>query len=158
MHALVSYITSFSPQTWALGTYVCAVLAIVGLMLGMSWVLGGRNEARAKYEAFESGVVSVGSGRLRISAKFYLVAMFFVIFDLEAVFLYAWAVSVRESGWSGFVEATIFIVVLLIGLVYLWRLGALDWAPTQKRIESYRWIRQGKPNPELGPDAAAHSE
>jgi NADH-quinone oxidoreductase subunit A len=66
---------------------------------------------------------------MRFSAKFYLVAMFFVIFDLEAAFLYAWAVSVRESGWAGYVEAVVFIVVLLIGLGYIWRLGGLDWAP-----------------------------
>jgi len=82
-------------------------------------------------------VVSVGSGRLRISAKFYLVAMFFVIFDLEAVFLYAWAVSLRASGWAGFIEATIFIVVLLVGLVYIWRLGGLDWAP-KPRLQRLR--------------------
>jgi NADH-quinone oxidoreductase subunit A len=80
-------------------------------------------------EPAPASVVSVGGARLRFSAKFYLVAMFFVIFDVEALFLYAWAISLRESGWAGFVEATIFIFVLLVGLVYLWRIGALDWAP-----------------------------
>ncbi len=145
MHSLSAYITRFAPQTWALGVYVVAVFAIVGLMLGLSWVLGGRNHGRAKTEPFESGVVPVGSARLRISAKFYLVAMFFVIFDLEAVFLYAWAVSVRQSGWAGFVEATVFIAVLLIGLLYIWRLGGLDWAPTRNSIEAYRWLRHPQP-------------
>jgi len=145
MHILNAYITSFAPQTWALGIYVVAVFAIVGLMLGLSWVLGGRNHGRAKNEPFESGVVPVGSARLRISAKFYLVAMFFVIFDLEAVFLYAWAVSVRQGGWNGFLEATIFIVVLLIGLVYIWRLGGLDWAPTRKSVDAHRWLRHPRP-------------
>ena len=71
----------------------------------------------------------MGNARLRFSAKFYLVAMFFVIFDVEALYLFAWSVSVRESGWVGFIEATIFISLLLVGLVYLWRIGALDWAP-----------------------------
>ena len=141
MESLIAYITSYAPQTWALGVYVIAAFVIVGLMLGLSWVLGGRNGGRAKTEPFESGVVSVGSARLRISAKFYLVAMFFVIFDLEAVFLYAWAVSVRQGGWSGFVEATIFIAVLLIALIYIWRLGGLDWAPTGKSVEAHRWLR-----------------
>ena len=126
-----------SPDTWAFLVYAAAVGAIVLLMLGLSWILGGRNTGRAKNDPFESGVVSVGSGRLRISAKFYLVAMFFVIFDLEAVFLYAWAVSLRESGWAGFVEATIFIVVLLVGLAYIWRLGGLDWAP-KPRLQRLR--------------------
>jgi NADH-quinone oxidoreductase subunit A len=154
MHSLIAYITRFAPQTWALGMYVVAVFAIVGLMLGLSWVLGGRNHGRAKTEPFESGVVSVGSAHLRISAKFYLVAMFFVIFDLEAVFLYAWAVSVRQSGWSGFVEAAIFILVLLAGLIYIWRLGGLDWAPTRTSIEANRWLRHPQPvNPAHDPAA-----
>jgi NADH-quinone oxidoreductase subunit A len=153
MHSLIAYITRFAPQTWALGSYVVAVFAIVSLMLGLSWVLGGRNHGRAKGEPFESGVVSVGSARLRISAKFYLVAMFFVIFDLEAVFLYAWAVSVRQSGWSGFVEAAIFILALLVGLIYVWRLGGLDWAPTRTSIEAYRWLRH-PPSVETAHDPA----
>ena len=105
--------TAFTPQTWAFGVYVGAVLFVVTLMVVLSAVLGSRNNGRAKNEAFESGVVGVGGGHLRFSAKFYLVAMFFVIFDLEAVFLFAWAVSIRESGWAGFIEASIFIAVLL---------------------------------------------
>ncbi len=125
----MKFLTSYTPQTWALIVYVAAVLFVVALMVGLSSVLGSRNNGRAKNEAFESGVVGVGGGHLRFSAKFYLVAMFFVIFDLEAVFLYAWAVSIRDSGWAGFIEASIFIVVLLLGLVYIWRLGGLDWAP-----------------------------
>src|ERR1700733_3084765 len=85
MHSLITYVTTFAPQTWALGTYVVATFAIVALMLGLSWVLRGRNHGRAKVEPFESGVVPTGGARLRISAKFYLVAMFFVIFDVEEI-------------------------------------------------------------------------
>ena len=73
---------------------------------------------------------------MRLPAKFYLVAMFFVIFDVEALYLYAWAVSVRESGWTGFIEATIFILILFAGLVYLWRVGALKWAPSMRRARA----------------------
>jgi NADH-quinone oxidoreductase subunit A len=123
-------------QHWSIGAFLTGVFVICGFMLGASYFLGGRDWGSAKNEPFESGIVSVGSARLRISAKFYLIAMFFVIFDAEALFLYAWAVSVRESGWSGFIEATIFIVVLLIGLVYVWRLGALDWAPDRKKPQT----------------------
>lgn len=107
-------------------------------MLGISSLLGGRDWGRAKNEPFESGVVSTGGAELRFSAKFYLVAMFFVIFDLEALFLFAWAVAVRESGWAGLIEVAIFIGVLLVGLIYLWRLGALDWAPDARRRRARR--------------------
>lgn len=122
-----------SAETWAIAAYVGLTFAIIAIMLGASWLLGGRAWGRAKNEPFESGVVGAGSTRLRLSAKFYLVAMFFVIFDVEAVFLFAWAISVRESGWPGFIEAFIFIFVLLASLVYLWKIGALEWAPESRR-------------------------
>jgi len=118
---------------WAVAAFVVVILLVCGAMLGVSALLGGRTHGRAKIEPFESGVVSVGGARMRLPAKFYLVAMFFVIFDVEALFLYAWAVSIRESGLPGLIEATIFIVVLAAGLVYLWRVGALDWAPASRR-------------------------
>ncbi|MBI2783572.1 MAG: NADH-quinone oxidoreductase subunit A [Porticoccaceae bacterium] len=118
-----------APEFWGTIVYVVAVFWLCGLMLGLSWLLGGRSGARARNEPFESGVVSASPERLRLSAKFYLVAVFFVIFDVEALFLYAWAVSVREAGWAGFVEAALFIGVLGASLVYLIRVGALDWAP-----------------------------
>lgn len=118
-------------------------------MLGVSFFIGGRYRGNAKNDPFESGIVSVGSARMRISAKFYLVAMFFVIFDVEALFLYAWAVSVREAGWTGFAVALVFILELLAGLVYIWRVGALDWAPASRNKRSLegRLVSesQGKP-------------
>ncbi len=120
-------------QNWSVGVFVFGVVFICVFMLFIPRLLGGRDWGRAKNEPFESGVVPFGSPRLRLSAKFYLVAMFFVIFDVEALFLYAWSVSVRESGWAGFIEVTIFIAILLAGLVYIWRMGALDWAPADRR-------------------------
>ena len=120
-------------QHWAFAVYVIGAICICLTMIGVAALLGGRAYGRAKNRPFESGIESVGNARLRFSAKFYLVAMFFVIFDVEALYLFAWSVSVRESGWVGFVEATIFITLLLVGLIYLWRIGALDWAP-KKRV------------------------
>ncbi|CAB5663288.1 NAD(P)H-quinone oxidoreductase subunit 3 [Aeromonas hydrophila] len=120
-------------QHWAFAVYVVGAICICLFMIGLAALLGGRAYGRAKNKPFESGVDSVGNARLRFSAKFYLVAMFFVIFDVEALYLFAWSVSVRESGWVGFIEATIFISLLLVGLIYLWRIGALDWAP-KKRV------------------------
>src|SRR5580658_10067162 len=121
MNSLIAFITGMTPERWGLAIYVVGVFGLVGFMLGASYVLGGREHGRAKEEPFESGAVSVGSAHLRMPAKFYLVAMFFVIFDVEAAFLYAWAVTVRQNGWTGFVIATMFIVVLLAALFYVWR-------------------------------------
>lgn len=122
---------SLSPETWSLLAYVFGVFAMCALMMLLSAFIGGRSHGRAKDIPFESGILSAGTARLRFSAKFYLVAMFFVIFDVEALYLYAWAVSVREAGWAGLIEAFVFILILGASLIYLWRIGALDWAPRQ---------------------------
>ena len=121
-------------HNWGFAVFLLGVFALIAFMLGVSSLLGSRAWGRSKNDPFESGMLPTGSARLRLSAKFYLVAMLFVIFDVEALFLFAWAVSVRESGWAGLVEATVFIAILLAGLVYLWRIRALDWAPESRRI------------------------
>lgn len=118
---------------WSFAVFALAIIALCLFMVGTASLLGGKAWGRAKNQPFESGVDSVGSARLRFSAKFYLVAMIFVIFDVEALYLFAWSVSVRESGWIGLIEASVFIVVLLIGLLYLWRIGALDWTPEKSK-------------------------
>jgi NADH-quinone oxidoreductase subunit A len=120
------------PQTtdaalWPLGVYFLAVLLIVVFMITLSYLLGERHREQQTAEPYESGIVSTGTARVRFDVKFYLIAMFFVIFDLEAVFIFAWAVSIRENGWQGFVEMMIFIGILTATLAYLWRIGALEW-------------------------------
>ena len=120
-------------HNWGFAIFLLGVFALIGFMLGVSSLLGSKAWGRSKNDPFESGMLPTGTARLRFSAKFYLVAMLFVIFDVEALFLFAWAVSVRESGWAGLIEATLFIAILLAGLVYLWRIGALDWAPEARR-------------------------
>ncbi len=114
---------------WSLLLYAALVILFLAAVLALSSALGERHAEPATGEPFECGVVSVGDARTRIPARFYLVAMLFVIFDLEAVFLFAWAVSIREAGWTGYWEALVFIAVLIAALAYLWRVGALDWAP-----------------------------
>ncbi len=120
-------------HNWAFAVYILGIVFVCAFMLAIPVLMGGRSVGRAKTEPFESGIVSVGGARLRLSAKFYLIAMFFVIFDIEALFLYAWSVSVRESGWPGFIEVLIFVLVLLVGLFYIWRIGALDWSSETRR-------------------------
>jgi NADH-quinone oxidoreductase subunit A len=119
---------------WPLAVYTILVGLLVMAMLSMSFVLGQRHHDRATGSPYESGILSEGSARVRFSAKFYLIAMFFVIFDLEAVFLFAWAVAVRETGWAGYAEALLFIMILLATLAYLWRVGALDWRQGSRRM------------------------
>ena len=123
-------------QTVPLALYAAIVGMLVLAMLGLSYVLGQRHQDRATGAPYESGILSEGSARVRFPAKFYLVAMFFVIFDLEAVFIFAWAVAVREAGWKAYAEVSLFIVVLLATLAYLWRVGALDWKQRNGRVLS----------------------
>jgi NADH-quinone oxidoreductase subunit A len=104
---------------------------LIAGVVAVSYIVGERHKAHAANEPFESGIVTVGLARLRLAAKFYLIAVFFVIFDVEAVFLFAWAIAFRELGWAGYIEAVIFIAVLGAALTYLWRLGALDWGPAR---------------------------
>ncbi|MCL1623161.1 NADH-quinone oxidoreductase subunit A [Moraxella sp. Tifton1] len=121
------------PAEWSAIIYLLAALGLVIFMLVVPRLLGGFSSGSQKQESFEAGVVSAGTARIRLSAKFYLVAIFFVIFDLEALYLYAYSVSVREVGWVGFATATAFIGILFVGLVYEMRLGAMNWAPADKR-------------------------
>ncbi len=118
---------------WPLVVYFLAVIALVAFMLGFSYILGQRHRERLTAEPYESGMPVTGSTRLRFDIKYYLVAMFFVIFDVEAVFIYAWAVSIRETGWPGYIEIIIFIAVLVAALAYLWRIGALDWGTSLRK-------------------------
>ena len=118
---------NFASELWTLGVYIIAVVILMGIILWLSYVLGERHKQPNTDIPYESGVPLVGSARQRMNAKFYLVAMIFVIFDLEAVFVIAWAIAARPLGWAGYIEILIFIAVLLVALVYLWRLGALDW-------------------------------
>ena len=120
---------------WPIMLYLALVVGLVCLMLFVPYFLGGRRRSRAVNQPYECGILPVGSTHFRVPIPFYLFAIFFVIFDLEAVFLFAWAIAVKETGWPGFVEALVFIVVLLVALVYLWRLGALDWRTQRQKSD-----------------------
>ena len=103
---------------WPLTVYFVAAVALIALMVGLSYILGQQHRDRVTGDPYESGIVPTGSAWMQFDVKYYLVAMFFVIFDLEALFIFAWAVSLREVGWAGFIEALIFIVILVAGLAY----------------------------------------
>jgi NADH-quinone oxidoreductase subunit A len=111
----------------ALLTFFFVAILVAAAMIGLSALLGERHKERLTDEPYESGMVPTGSARIRFDVKFYRLAMFFVIFDLEAVFVYLWAVSARQLGWAGYMEIFVFIFLLLLALVFLWGAGALDW-------------------------------
>ncbi|HQZ38490.1 MAG TPA: NADH-quinone oxidoreductase subunit A [Vicinamibacterales bacterium] len=114
---------------WPLAAYFGLVIGLVVALLGLSALLGQRHDERATGRPYESGIASTGSARLRFGVSFYMVAVFFVIFDLEAAFIFSWAVALRDIGWVGYVEGVVFIGVLGASLAYLWRIGGLDFAP-----------------------------
>jgi NADH-quinone oxidoreductase subunit A len=122
-------------QLWPLIAYFAAVLAVVGAMLAIPRLLAQSRHDRFTDEPFESGVLPVGDVHVRLAVQYYPVAIFFVIFDLEAIFIFAWAVAFRETGWTGYIEMLVFILVLLAALVYLWKIGALDWRTRRQRLQ-----------------------
>ena len=129
-----------APELWLLVVYGCAVLALVAAMIGGSYVLGQHHVTRATIQPFESVILPSMDARLQFPIQFYLVAMLFVVFDLESVFIYAWAVALRPAGWSGYFAMLSFIIILLAALVYLWRIGALNWGP-RPRLHPIRSLR-----------------
>lgn len=130
---------------FSLVLYAAGVVLIVGGMLILPWLLGERHwrnpvrvAERGTGQPYESGIVPTGSARLRLPIQYYLAAMLFVIFDVEAVFIYAWAIAVPETGWLGFGEIAVFIAILLAALAYLWRVGALTWGAQYTRATRRR--------------------
>ncbi len=116
-----------------MGTYeplaIVVGLAILlpTLIMGISSFLGPRKPSAEKLSTYECGAPPIGSPRNRFAVKFYVVAMLFIVFDVEVVFLFPWAVMFRKLGLFGFVEMLVFLVVLGLGLVYVWKRGALEW-------------------------------
>jgi|SRR6516162_5542515 len=103
------------------------VAALGAIILGVSALVGKKRPTREKLAPYECGITPVGNARERFSISFYLVGMLFILFDVEAVFLYPWAVVYKQLKWFGFAEMFLYIMILLAGYVYIWKKGALDW-------------------------------
>ena len=126
MASLVSSIRFSDPYFSVLLLLVIAVGMAVGFVF-LSQALGPKRYERIKYSVYECGVDPITSASVRVSVKFYLVALLFILFDLEATFLYPWAVLFRKLGLFGFIEMAVFVLIILVGLVYAWKKGALEW-------------------------------
>ena len=114
--------------------HLLAAAVVASAIVILSWLLGKRRPTPAKMSPYECGMVPVGDARERFSVKFYLVAMLFILFDVEAVFLYPWAVILRDLKMFGFWEMLVYIAIILVGFFYVWKKGVLDWgAPSPRR-------------------------
>jgi len=140
-----------APDILPLFLYVLAVGAILGGALVAAWFIGAKaRHGGARILPFESGIVPVGeAGEMRLSIEFYLIAVFFVIFDLETIFIIAWAVAFYDVGWRGYAGAGFFIAILLAALFYEWRSGALDWGLKRRAAGPGRYARAATANGEI---------
>lgn len=119
-----------------LAAFLALVVALVYFLLIVTHFLGERHFEKRTGVPYESGVNPTGTARLRFSADFYLVAVFFVVFDVSAVFIFAWAVAARELGWPGYAAILVFVIETIVGLAYLWRKRAFDWGA--RRLAEHR--------------------
>jgi NADH-quinone oxidoreductase subunit A len=124
-------------QTWfPVLIQILIAIAVAGGMIGVSAVLSRRVRDAVKSSPYESGMKPVGNARERFSVKFYLVAMVFILFDIEAIFLYPWAVVYRELRLFAFFEMLLFIGLVLCGFFYIWKKGVLDWSTDERRLDA----------------------
>jgi NADH-quinone oxidoreductase subunit A len=124
-------------------------MSVAALMLGGSYLLGRRVKNAVKDSPYECGIAPRSDARQRFSVKFYLVAMLFILFDIEVIFLYPWAVVFRELKMFAFVEMAIFIGLVLCGFLYIWKKKALDWAGAMEPEPIGEMGPEAEPKPEL---------
>jgi NADH-quinone oxidoreductase subunit A len=120
--------TSYSDTYFPVLVQIALAVLVAGALVAISYLIGKRIKDRVKDSPYECGIAPTGSARERFSVKFYLVGIVFILFDIEAVFLYPWAVVYRELKMFAFVEMLLFIVLVLVGFFYVWKKGALDWS------------------------------
>jgi NADH-quinone oxidoreductase subunit A len=125
-------LSPWEPGVFSLVIYFLVIVAVIGVMLFLSSWLGEKKSHPEKTRAYESGIIPTGTARLRYPVPFFLVAIFFLIFDVEGAFIFAWAVAWEDLGWTGWLQISFFIFVLLLGLAYIWRKKGLEWGPKAK--------------------------
>jgi len=126
-------LSPWEPGIFSLIIYGILVLVFIGVQLFIAFWLGEKKKNKEKLRAYESGVIPTGTARLRYPVPFYMVAIFFLIFDVEAAFIFSWAIAYEDLGWAGWLQISFFIVVLILGLAYIWNKGGLEWGPTAKK-------------------------
>ena len=129
----VNVLSPWQPGILALGVFaLMGLILIVAFLLLASW-LGQKKPNPEKLRPYECGIIPTGSARIPYPVAFYLTAAFFLIFDVEAVYIFSWAIAFDRLGWSGWLQISFFIAILMISLFYLWKKGGLEWGPTARK-------------------------
>lgn len=139
IHSLLS---PWEPGLLSMIFYSLFVLGLIALLLFLSGWLGEKKVTEEKLRPYECGIIPTGPARFLYPVPFYLVAIFFVVFDVEAAFMFSWAVAFEELGWTGWLQISFFILVLLFSLLYVWKKGGLEWGPTPPQVDR----KTGKPS------------
>ena len=130
---LPNSISLWDPGPFSLAVYAALVLGLIVVLLFLAAWVGEKKRSPEKARPFESGVIPTGPARRPCPIPFYLIAAFFLIFDVEAIFIYSWAIAIAHLGWAGWFQISFFILVLLVSLIYLWEKGGFEWGPPTKQ-------------------------
>ena len=122
-------LSPWTPGLFSLALFVAMVVGLLSILLFLAGWLGDKKTDPEKARPYECGVIPTGWARFRYPVPFYLVAVFFLIFDVEAAFIFSWAVAMADLSWRGWLQISFFIIVLLLSLFYIWKKGGLDWSP-----------------------------
>lgn len=126
-------LSPWEPGVFSLVVFGLMIMALIALLLFVASYLGERTTNSEKFRPYESGVIPTGSARLRYPVPFYLVAIFFLLFDVEGAYIFSWAIAWEELGWAGWLQISFFITVLILGLAYIWNKGGLEWGPKRAK-------------------------
>ena len=126
-------LSPWEPGVFSLVVFGLMIMALIALLLFVASYLGEKTTNSEKLRPYESGVIPTGSARLRYPVPFYLVAIFFLLFDVEGAYIFSWAIAWEELGWAGWLQISFFITVLILGLAYIWNKGGLEWGPTRAK-------------------------
>jgi NADH-quinone oxidoreductase subunit A len=129
----INVLSPWEPGILALGLFTLMSLILIIALLFLAKWLGEKKPSPEKLRAYECGIIPTGTARFPYPIAFYLIAAFFLIFDVEAAYIFSWAIAFERLGWSGWLQISFFIVVLLISLFYIWKKGGLEWGPTPRK-------------------------
>ena len=130
-------LSPWDPGILALFVFGLLVFALVGILFSIAGWLGEKKPSPEKSRPYECGIIPTGTARFHYPVAFYLVATFFLIFDVEGAFIFSWAIAFDRLGWAGWLQISFFVIILLISLFYIWKKGGLEWGPkSRKRPES----------------------